>query len=188
MFDVYNQYIKGQPSSYFTYINLVIVAVNAMAGLIVHFILFGKRRKNERLFQLEASLYDKLVVGNIDGINKFFSDTQEVVMNLLNVELRHNMPNKVLLSRVQDACDKIQSIYDAFEQKYTPAFSCYSSEFYKYLINCSDQFSSESMSLVSSVTVYGYVIDEIIASQKNIKTKYQSLVLKKLRHVMPSEM
>ncbi len=176
MFDVYNQYFKGQTSSYYTYVNLGIVALNAGVGIIVNFILFSKRRREDRGFQVASALYNKLIVENLGSINIFFTETHALANEFLENKINHRISGDSLLRSIETVCDLLESRFEKFQANIMPFLNCYSPDLCTKVIKLTDQYSSSCTSIVTIVTIVDTDWPSLVRDLRATRTNFLNAV------------
>ena len=185
MFDVYHQCVTKTASSFYTYFNLAIVAINAIGSLFVHFFLFGKRRNNERYFQVESAIYNKMVIENIYLLNNFFSDTHANVLSKISCSQYMKLSADDKLQEIEELCDNIENIYEEFEAKITPVFMCYSEDLLTETIRLCDDFSSCCTSALTQTIQDGYDSDMLYHHLMDAKRGYLGAAFIKVKESKP---
>lgn len=179
MLDTYNNYsINSNIPTNTSYINIAITAFNVLVFVLLNFIVYFPRRKNERNYQLQAALFKSFVVDNIKDITSYSTDVVNIPLNL-SITIWHPT---IILAKIEKACDEIEALNTDFSNSIIPVINCYNENMAEELAKAAEQLYDNTTELVTMLVSENDVdkptTEQILSQNVEFMKKFKDIMNK----------
>ena len=108
----------------FTLVNIIILIINLLVVLILNFYLFKRRRREDRFYQLESSLYKDLIIGNLKNFLRHSRQVEKILFEII----KSTEKSETRVKFIQEKFTEVEHTQDTFYAEELEVISAYKEE------------------------------------------------------------
>lgn len=150
MYNFYFYYLTPNPAmtdvSY--YVSILSAILNLLIIFVINFLLFNKRRKNERYYLNNSKIFDRYVTPQYDAIIEIFQQYKSH-FSILSLEYHDNI--QIEKSKIQAKIEELYTQQRNFQNNSEGQIKLYSIELYNELNEVLERYFDESTIIFSKL-------------------------------------
>lgn len=173
------------------YISLIALVLNVIVfvfTILLNVLIFNRRRDNERHYQNEFNLYDKLLIEQLSELIDFASNVEKILLKLIEKSGTTVNEGKLLRPVIEKGQTILDNTKRTFNREVVTIVACYSPQFRNDIVRLITEFYDNTTIILTGINatiITAGKENEILKNFTEIKSFYLTKLIVLIRHHRP---